>query len=55
VPETIEASLQLSEAALLAVGVAAEGASQSVHKKREDLRAALRSAEPKSGSSETSK
>jgi CPA2 family monovalent cation:H+ antiporter-2 len=35
VPETIEASLQLSEAALVSVGVAKDAASDSVHRRRE--------------------
>jgi CPA2 family monovalent cation:H+ antiporter-2 len=35
VPETIEASLQLSEAALVSVGVAKDAASDSIHSKRE--------------------
>ncbi|MDR3791756.1 MAG: cation:proton antiporter [Terracidiphilus sp.] len=35
VPETIEASLQLSEAALVGVGVAKDAASDSIHRQRE--------------------
>ena len=42
VQETIEASLQLSEAALLGMGVAAESATESIHEKRHELRHELR-------------
>lgn len=42
VPETLEASLQLSEAALLGLGVAMGPIIASVHEKRDELRAQLR-------------
>ncbi len=41
VPETIEASLQLSEAALLDMGVAAGYVIASIHAKRDEYRALL--------------
>jgi CPA2 family monovalent cation:H+ antiporter-2 len=41
VPETIEASLQLSEAALLGMGLAAGRVIASIHDKRDEFRAAL--------------
>jgi len=41
VPETIEASLQLSEAALVALGVAEGPVIASIHEKRDELRRAL--------------
>jgi CPA2 family monovalent cation:H+ antiporter-2 len=41
VPETIEASLQLSEAALLGLGVAAGPAIASIHQKRAEIRKEL--------------
>lgn len=44
VPETIEASLQLSEAALVGLGVAAGRAIASVHEKRDEFRRALQQA-----------
>ena len=44
VPETIEASLQLSEAALVGLGVPAGPAIASVHEKRDEFRHALRQA-----------
>lgn len=44
VPETIEAGLQLSEAALVAAGVAAGHAIAEVHEKRDEFRAELLSA-----------
>jgi CPA2 family monovalent cation:H+ antiporter-2 len=44
VPETIEASLQLSEAALVGLGVAMGLAIASVHQKRDDFRHALQQA-----------
>lgn len=44
VPETIEASLQLSEAALTAFGVPAGPAVASIHAKREEFRRALQDA-----------
>jgi CPA2 family monovalent cation:H+ antiporter-2 len=44
VPETIEASLQLSEAALVALGVAMGPAIASIHEKRDEIRRALQHA-----------
>lgn len=44
VPETVEASLQLSEAALLGLGVAAGSAIASIHEKRAEVRRALQQA-----------
>lgn len=44
VPETMEASLQLSEATLLALGVAAGPVTAIIHEKRDDLRRELQSA-----------
>jgi CPA2 family monovalent cation:H+ antiporter-2 len=44
VPETIEASLQLSEAALVGLGVATGRAIASVHEKRDEFRSALQRA-----------
>jgi len=44
VPETIEASLQLSEAALVGLGIAAGPAIASVHEKRDEFRRTLRQA-----------
>ncbi len=44
VPETIEASLQLSEAALVGLGVAAGPAIASIHEKRDEVRRALQDA-----------
>ena len=44
VPETVEASLQLSEAALVGLGVAAGPAIASIHEKRDDIRRALQQA-----------
>lgn len=44
VPETIEASLQLSEAALVGLGVPAGPAIASVHEKRDEFRRALQQA-----------
>lgn len=41
VPETIEASLQLAEAALIGLGMEAEAAMASVQRQREELRRAL--------------
>ena len=42
VPETIEASLQLSEAALVAIGVPAGPVIASIHEKRDEFRALLK-------------
>ena len=44
VPETIEASLQLSEAALVGVGVPTGLVIASIHEKRDEFRAALQGA-----------
>jgi len=49
VPETIEASLQLSEAALVGLGVATGQAIASVHEKRDDFRRALQHAAQAAG------
>lgn len=49
VPETIEASLQLSEAALVGLGIAAGPAIASVHEKRDEFRRALRQAAQAAG------
>ncbi|MGX1319845.1 CPA2 family monovalent cation:H+ antiporter-2 [Bradyrhizobium sp. USDA 377] len=49
VPETIEASLQLSEAALVGLGVAAGQAIASVHEKRDEFRLTLQQAARKAG------
>jgi CPA2 family monovalent cation:H+ antiporter-2 len=42
VPETLEASLQLSEAALVDLGVAMGPVIASIHEKRDQLRAKIR-------------
>ena len=44
VPETVEASLQLSEAALVGLGWAAGLAIASIHEKRDEIRRALQQA-----------
>ena len=44
VPETIEASLQLSEAALVGLGIATGRAIASIHEKRDEIRRALQEA-----------
>lgn len=49
VPETIEASLQLSEAALVGLGVPAGPVIASIHEKRDVFRAALQGAAKKAG------
>ncbi|MGC1348236.1 MAG: cation:proton antiporter [Xanthobacteraceae bacterium] len=49
VPETIEASLQLSEAALVGLGVATGLAIASIHEKRDEIRHALQDAAQKAG------
>jgi CPA2 family monovalent cation:H+ antiporter-2 len=46
VPETIEASLQLSEAALVDMGVAAGHVIASVHEKRDEFRKLLNEKRP---------
>ncbi len=48
-PETIEASLQLSEAALVDLGVPTGPVIASIHEKRDEFRAALQSAAGKAG------
>jgi len=52
VPETIEASLQLSEAALVGLGVAAGPAIASIHEKRDEIRRALQQAARDAGREE---
>jgi CPA2 family monovalent cation:H+ antiporter-2 len=49
VPETIEASLQLSEAALVGLGVATGLAIASIHEKRDEIRHALQEAASRAG------
>lgn len=49
VPETIEASLQLSEAALVGLGVATGLAIASIHEKRDEIRRALQQAAQDAG------
>jgi CPA2 family monovalent cation:H+ antiporter-2 len=49
VPETIEASLQLSEAALVGLGVPTGLVIASIHERRDDFRAALQGAAKKAG------
>jgi CPA2 family monovalent cation:H+ antiporter-2 len=49
VPETIEASLQLSEAALVGLGVATGPAIASIHEKRDEIRHALQQAAKDAG------
>jgi monovalent cation:H+ antiporter-2, CPA2 family len=49
VPETIEASLQLSEAALVGLGVATGLAIASIHEKRDEFRRALQQAAQEAG------
>jgi len=49
VPETIEASLQLSEAALVGLGVATGRAIASIHQKRDEFRHALQQAARQAG------
>ena len=44
VPETLESSLQLSEAVLVDLGVAMGPVIASIHAKRDELRAAIRDA-----------
>jgi len=53
VPETIEASLQLSEAALVGLGVATGHAIASIHEKRDQFRHALQQAARQAGHDET--
>jgi CPA2 family monovalent cation:H+ antiporter-2 len=49
VPETIEASLQLSEAALVGLGVAVGPVIASIHEKRDEIRHALQEAARQAG------
>ncbi len=49
VPETIEASLQLSEAALVGLGVAAGAAIASIHARRDEMRQVLQEAARQAG------
>jgi monovalent cation:H+ antiporter-2, CPA2 family len=49
VPETIEASLQLSEAALIGLGIMAGPAIASIHEKRDEIRHALQEAAKEAG------
>jgi len=53
VPETIEASLQLSEAALVALGIAIGPAIASIHEKRDEIRHALQQAAEDAGLEKT--
>lgn len=53
VPETIEASLQLSEIALLGLGIAAGPAIASIHEKRDEFRRALQQATRDAGRGES--
>jgi CPA2 family monovalent cation:H+ antiporter-2 len=52
VPETIESSLQLSEAALIGMGVATGLAIASIHEKRDEFRQALQRAAKQAGRDE---
>ena len=49
VPETIEASLQLSEAALVGLGVPTGPVIASIHEKRDEIRHALQQAAREAG------
>ena len=49
VPETVEASLQLSEAALVGLGIPAGPVIASIHEKRDEIRHALQSAALQAG------
>ena len=53
VPETIEASLQLSEAALVGLGVPTGAAIASIHEHRDVVRAELQRASQKAGAGDT--
>ena len=53
VPETIEASLQLSEAALVGLGLSAGPVIASIHEKRDEFRHELQEAAGLAGRSET--
>ena len=52
-PETIEASLQLSEAALVGIGVPAGYVIASIHERRDVFRAELQAAAKDAGMGET--
>jgi CPA2 family monovalent cation:H+ antiporter-2 len=49
VPETVEASLQLSEAALVGLGIPVGPVIASIHEKRDELRHALQQAAREAG------
>jgi len=53
VPETIEASLQLSEAALVDLGIPTGPVIASIHEKRDEFRTALQTAAGKAGRKES--
>ena len=53
VPETVEASLQLSEAALVGLGVPTGAAIASIHEHRDVVRAELQRASQKAGAGDT--
>jgi CPA2 family monovalent cation:H+ antiporter-2 len=53
VPETIEASLQLSEAALVGLGVPTGPVIASIHEKRDEFRRELQEAAGQAGRTET--
>ena len=53
VPETIEASLQLSEAALVGLGVPTGPVIASIHEKRDEFRHELQEAAGQAGKAET--
>jgi CPA2 family monovalent cation:H+ antiporter-2 len=53
VPETIEASLQLSEAVLVGIGIAAGPVIASIHEKRDEFRHELQEAAAKEGGVDT--
>ena len=53
VPETIEASLQLSEAALVGLGLPAGPVIASIHEKRDEFRHELQEAAGQAGQAET--
>ncbi|MDE1940439.1 MAG: NAD-binding protein, partial [Alphaproteobacteria bacterium] len=53
VPETIEASLQLSEAALVGLGIAVGRAIASIHEKRDEFRRELQHAAQEAGRDES--
>ena len=55
VPETIEASLQLSEAALVGLGVATGLAIASIHEKRDEITARLAGGGPRGRAGEHSR